>query len=278
MQRAGPLCIVLAAGLAAGCTSTRNEAGGLPTETQRAAFGRIALVEVHADGKVDQTRIEGDDFVHPAAAGVAAGAAWMFSGHIDSSADFAGAVILLPLAIFGGAAIAAMTNPSAEERAEVERIRTAVAAGVRTAHVRYKLSRCFERDAWIQHGVDVHWDFEPPLRMDGTVDVAAMAARGVDTVLELELAAVDAVMDDTAQAFGFSVAAGASLIRTEDRAVLCRRRLVYRDPSRLHTGSQWAADHGFPVRAELEHAVELLAARLAEDLFAHYRIDGSVPR
>jgi hypothetical protein len=278
MHRAVPLGLALAFGLAAACASTRNDAGDLPTEASRAAFGRIAIVEVAAGGKTDRIGIHGDEVVDPAAAGLATGATWMLSSHISNRWDFAGAVLLLPVAIVVGGICAAASNPSAAERAEVQRIRTAVEAGVRTARVRDKLRRCFERDAWREHGTEVYWHVDPPRRSNGTVDVAAMAARGVDTVLELELCGVTAFMHDTADEFGFSLAVAASLIRTEDGAEICRRRLVYCDPTRLRVGSDWAEGHGLPIRAELERAVELLAARLAEDLFAHYRISGSVPR
>jgi hypothetical protein len=255
-----------------GCnlTSGRQIPDGLPGEAERASYGHIAIVEVSGGRRVYQSDIGSADFVDPLVGGLATGAQFTLDAAARGGDELVVGILLLPIIIPIAVIATQASNPTRKELAAQARMVKALESGYRSSRPREALTRRFLHSASAVAGATIRWEPAPPLDDLGRVDLRHMAGRRVDTVLELELVSIGTVVGADRQSFGFEVEVRATLLRSSDGTCLRHRTLSYEDSTRRRSGADWAEGSGYEVAKEIDHAISLLAERLAEDLFTHY--------
>jgi hypothetical protein len=205
----------------------------------------------------------------PTAAGlVAAGA--LYVPWIMGTALLAGCTAATPFVALDGAVLGWAKPLSADERRFVN------------GSIRYTLGQVIDDDALVESVLRTARDQTPhtlrswksarsPTR-DRRSEYDAMARDGIDTVLELELVPVFALVEGPDYPLALQVEANARLTSVRDGGVLYNETLVFCCES--HTKSQWAADGGGLLRAFFTNAYPLLGERIAEKVFVTTPIGG----
>ena len=97
-------------------------------------------------------------------------------------------------------------------------------------------------------------------------DYRALAMRGVDTVLEVEVSSIRLDGQGINPPVRLLMTASARLIRTADGVELYAERFAYRSPNE-HKFMEWAAGEGQVLREEVDRGAEALASDIVQLLF-----------
>lgn len=224
-----------------------------PSETTRAGFGRLSLVLLTADTRVD---LHGPTSGKPAGAGkgVSLGITTLGSGISAGSGESAAMlavaiVLLLPLLAIGGAVYGSTVAQPADL------VREAEAVFVASFDVADFTAELLARTA---------------LEAERAASVRFVAPAGpVDSRVELGVMSVNWVGDGIDPPLRLRVTSRCRVLRTQDGELLHELELTYLGGEQKLLA--WAADHGSVLRDELELAAETLAVALVEELFlVHY--------
>lgn len=197
------------------------------------------------------------------------GEGWARGAQLGGPYGFALFLLAAP-AVFGGAALAgaikgAVEAPPAKEVEDAEAALKTALAEVRVQEPMRDHVAALARE-WTRHRLVVlaeHGPASPGAR----ADYGALAADGIDTVLEITVTRVDLERIGREQAnppLQLRVTVLARLVRAAEGAELYGRAFEYQGEPRKFT--EWADDRARPLREELARVPEALGGRIVYEL------------
>ncbi|WPP44553.1 hypothetical protein [Pseudomonas sp. AN-1] len=243
----------------------------VPDTRYQTSLGRIAVV---AAPRPPEVRLEG--LVRGKATGAASGAGSSFLnclgelGHSGCSGDICGAVLIIGLGLCGvagvvGGVVGAVQAPRASS---VRHAESSLLAAVQAGEIQETLRRKVEELA-VNEGRALAGPAPEQTRLaTQRGDYRALAAAGIDQVLEVGLSEVSAASGGSKGALQLLMQARVRLIRSSDNRVLSDAEYLYQGERRLP--AEWTRNNAAPLMQALQSGYAALGAHIHDSVFLLY--------